>query len=94
MLVAFTQPHFSHYDWRAPDADQKNGYARHAEFYVRMAQNHPSVVFYAMSHNATGYDEDMNPDLIDGLHDPRETWAAEQLQARLAGRGDRPASGS
>ena len=23
-----------------------------------------------MSHNATGYDEDMNPDLIDGIQDP------------------------
>ena len=35
MLVALSQPHFSHYDWDAPDADTKNGYARHAEFYVR-----------------------------------------------------------
>jgi hypothetical protein len=32
MLVGFTQPHFSHYDWQAPDADQNNGYARHASF--------------------------------------------------------------
>jgi hypothetical protein len=72
MLVAFSQPHFSHYDWKAPDADRANGYARHAAFYVRAAQNHPSVVAYSMSHNATGYDEDMNPDRIDGLRDPRE----------------------
>ena len=57
-----TQPHFSHYDWKQPDADRNNGYARTAEFYVRVSQNHPSVVAYAMSHNATGYDEDMNPD--------------------------------
>jgi hypothetical protein len=28
---------------------------------VRAAQNHPSVVMYSMSHNATGYEEDMNP---------------------------------
>ena len=75
VLVALSQPHFSHYDWRSPDADQRNGYALHAESYVRVAQNHPSVVFYAMSHNATGYEEDMNPDLIDGLHDHREAWA-------------------
>ncbi len=71
MLVALSQPHFSHYDWQAADADQSNGYARHAEFYVRAAQNHPSVVAYSMSHNATGYGEDMNPDMIDGLRDPR-----------------------
>ncbi|HLX64897.1 MAG TPA: glycoside hydrolase family 2 TIM barrel-domain containing protein [Planctomycetota bacterium] len=76
MLVSFSQPHFGQYDWKAPDADEKNGYARHAEYYVRAAQNHPSVVFYSMSHNGTGYNEDMNPDLIDGLTDPRpEGWA-------------------
>ncbi|HJZ57370.1 MAG TPA: glycoside hydrolase family 2 TIM barrel-domain containing protein, partial [Gemmataceae bacterium] len=69
MLVALSQPHFAHYDWKAPDADAANGYARHAGFYVRAAQNHPSVVAYSMSHNATGYGEDMNPDLIDGLKD-------------------------
>ncbi len=84
MLVGFTQPHFSHYEWRAPDAAQNNGYRRHAEFYVRAAQNHPAVVMYAMSHNATGYSEDMNPDLIDGVHDRRDTWAMRNLQNALA----------
>jgi len=33
----------------APDAEQTNGYARHAEFYARAAGNHPSVVFYSTS---------------------------------------------
>ena len=37
----FSQPHFSHYDWKAPDADRDNGYARHAEFYVRAAAEPP-----------------------------------------------------
>ncbi|HZJ16722.1 MAG TPA: glycoside hydrolase family 2 TIM barrel-domain containing protein, partial [Chthoniobacteraceae bacterium] len=83
MLVGFTQPHFSHYDWQAPDADQNNGYARHAEFYVRAAQNHPSVVMYSMSHNATGYEEDMNPDMIDGLHDPRDNWSSKNAKLAL-----------
>ncbi|MEA3226081.1 MAG: prepilin-type N-terminal cleavage/methylation domain-containing protein, partial [Planctomycetota bacterium] len=75
MLISFSQPHFAHYDWEMPNADEANGYARHAEFYVRVAQNHPSVVFYSMSHNATGYSEDMNPDMIDGVQNPRDTWA-------------------
>ena len=83
MLVALTQPHFSHYDWKAPDADEQNGYARHAAFYARVAQDHPSVVMYAMSHNATGYEEDMNPDMIDGLHDPRDTWSARNAKLAL-----------
>jgi len=86
MLVSFSQPHFSHYEWKAPDADQANGYARHAEFYVRVAQNHPAVVAYAMNHNATGYAEDMNPDLIDGIHDPRDARA--QVNAKLALRAE------
>jgi beta-galactosidase len=75
MLVALSQPHFSHYEWKSTDADRTNGYAHHAEFYVRAAQNHPSVVAYSMSHNATGYEEDMNPDMIDGLADPRDQWS-------------------
>ncbi len=83
MLVSFSQPHFSHYDWQASDADQSNGYARHAEFYVRAAQNHPSVVMYSMSHNATGYSEDMNPDMIDGIHDARDTWALRNVKRAL-----------
>jgi len=83
MLVSFSQPHFSHYDWKAPDADENNGYARHAEFYVRAAQNHPCVVAYSMSHNATGYSEDMNPDMIDGIHDARDTWALRNVKLAL-----------
>jgi beta-galactosidase len=87
MLVGFSQPHFGHYDWKAEDADKNNGYARHAEFYVRMAQNHPAVVAYSMSHNATGHDEDMNPDFIDGIQDPRGKFSQRQadLAVRAAG---------
>jgi uncharacterized membrane protein len=83
MLVAVSQPHFQHYDWEQPDADQNNGYARHAEFYVRVSQNHPAVVAYAMSHNATGYNEDMNPDMIDGIIDPRGEWERNSVKRPL-----------
>ncbi len=75
MLVSFSQPHFSHYKWTGTNADQTNGYARQAEFYVRAAQNHPAVVMYSMSHNM-GYAQDMNPDMIDGLREGREGAAA------------------
>jgi hypothetical protein len=74
VLVSFSQPHFGQYTWTMPDADTANGYARHAEFYVRVAQNHPSVVCYSTSHNGTGYGEDMNPDMIDGILAPREPY--------------------
>ncbi len=83
MLVSFSQPHFGHYEWKARDADQNNGYARHAEFYVRAAQNHPSVVMYSMSHNATGYDEDMNPDMIDGIKELRGRWSLKNSRLAL-----------
>lgn len=83
MLVSLSQPHFSAYDWKAPDADRTNGYARHAEFYVHVAEQHPSVVAYGMSHNATGYGEDMNPDLIDGIHDVRDQWALNNVKLAL-----------
>ena len=82
MLVSFSQPHFSQYDWKAAGADENNGYARDAAFYVRAAENHPSVVFYSMSHNATGYEQDMDPDLIDGIHDPRPSANNVKLALR------------
>jgi len=92
MLVGFTQPHFSHYDWTAADADEHNGYARHAAFYVQAAGNHPSVVMYVMSHNANGYEEDMNPDMIDGIHEGRDRWGAGNVKLSLRP-SHRPAPG-
>lgn len=83
MLISFSQPHFGHYEWQTSDAAQNNGYAPHAEFYVRVAQNHPSVVMYSMSHNATGYSEDMNPDMIDGMQDVRGTWSLKNSRIAL-----------
>jgi len=83
VLLALSQPHFGHYDWQAPDADQTNGYARHAEFYVHVAGNHPSVVFYSTSHNATGYSQDMDPDMIDGIQNPRQEWGLPSASRAL-----------
>jgi hypothetical protein len=85
MLVALTMPHFSNYDWKADDADKNNGYAQHAAYYAHVAQNHPSVVFYSTSHNATGYDGDMDPNLIDGIHDPRagDSWSSNNAKKAL-----------
>lgn len=83
MLVSLSQPHFGQYDWRAADADQKNGYAHHAKFYTQVAHNHPSVVFYSMNHNACGYTDDMNPDRIDGLSRPDNAWSANNVKKAL-----------
>ena len=43
VLVALSQPHFSVYDWKTPYADQTNGYACHAEFYVRVCGEPPAA---------------------------------------------------
>jgi hypothetical protein len=83
MLVALSQPHFSAYDWRGEDAEKTNGYAEHARFYTWVAGSHPSVVAYATSHNATGYAEDMNPFLMDGKSDPRDSWARNNAARAL-----------
>jgi hypothetical protein len=47
-----------------------------------VAANHPSVVFYSMSHNATGYNEDMNPDMI-GVQASRDQWASNNVKLAL-----------
>ncbi len=83
MLLFFSQPHFGHYEWDAEDAEKSNNYGRHAEFYVRAARNHPAVVAYSMSHNACGYSEDMNPDLMDGSRAPRDKWAARNAERAI-----------
>jgi beta-galactosidase len=83
MLVSFSQPHFGQYDWTTADAETSNSYAQHAEFYVRVAQNHPSVVCYSTSHNSCGYGEDMNPDMIDGIQSPRDPWALKNTSLAL-----------
>ena len=69
VLVSFSMPHVNSYDWKKSDEQAANAYARHAEFYVREAQNHPAVVMYAMNHNLCGYADEHNPDHIDGLRD-------------------------
>ncbi len=80
LLVAFTQPHFGNYDWSAQNAEQTNDYARHAAFFAQVAGSHPSVIAYSTSHNACGYNEDMNPDLIDGVYDKRDNWALNNMR--------------
>ena len=83
MLISLSQPHFGQYNWTAPDADQTNGYARHAKFYAQVAHNHPSVVFYSMNHNACGYTEDMNPDFIDGINRKDSPWGKNNVSKAL-----------
>ena len=68
MLVSFSLPNWIDYDWpwNTKDPEKSNGYPQDVEYYIRSAENHPSVVFWSTSHNVMGYSQDENPDLIDG----------------------------
>ena len=80
MLVAFSQPHFGHYDWDRPTPTRRTATPGTRRSTCRVAQNHPSVVAYSTSHNATGYTEDMNPDMIDGIQARRSEWSARNVK--------------
>jgi hypothetical protein len=90
-LLSFTLPHplrsLKGYDAKrgtSPD------WQRLADYCIRMAENHPSVLAYAMSHNTLGYHGDQNPAKMDGLYQPkppkpdrkRETAAAAEAYVR------------
>ena len=91
MLVSFSQPHFGHYDWKAPDADRTNGYARHAEFYVRAAAE-PSVrrrLLHEPQRHRLRRGHEPGHDRRPAR--PARPVVANNVKLRAAGRGDRPA---
>ncbi len=71
VLNAFTLPHAKDYEWIETE-EQKKRYRALTEWLIRRVQNHPSIVLYAMSHNACGYSGDQNPLKIDGIYKPKE----------------------
>ncbi|MDZ4199916.1 MAG: beta galactosidase jelly roll domain-containing protein [Kiritimatiellia bacterium] len=70
MLVSVSLPHAKDFDWKLHDPDVAARFRELTEWIIRRVQNHPSVIFYGMTHNATGYRGDQNPLKIDGLYDP------------------------
>jgi hypothetical protein len=83
ILFGLTMPEFGNYDWNSPDADATNGYAKLAACWVRVAEDHPSVVFYPTSHNATGYPDENDPDKIEGRPSDRDNWNDPGLKAPM-----------
>jgi hypothetical protein len=63
MLFCFSLPHMNSYDWRERN-EKTNGYERHMEWYIRRAQNHPSVVMYAQNHNLLYVRDVENPERL------------------------------
>jgi beta-galactosidase len=72
MLLGFSLPHVSDYNWEGERPEERNGYERHLEWYVRCARNHPSVVMYSQNHNSTAHADDEDPQrmplVLDCLH--------------------------
>ncbi len=89
MLCAFTLPHIKDFEQRLDKPEQAARYRQQAEWLIQRVQNHPAVVLFAMNHNATGYEGDQNPLLLDGRFDPEALGLSPHLrqarhQARLA----------
>jgi len=81
MLIGVTQPHAGHYNW--DDPEEVRNYERHADFYVRVAQNHPSAVFYVTSHNSTTSPGDLDPDLMGIVEVDRDNWSGRNTERAL-----------
>jgi len=90
ILASFSLPHCKDFNWKLNEPEQQERYRRLTEWLIRRTQNHPSIVVYAMNHNATGYYGDQNPLKIDGKYDPdqidaKSTWSSRnRAQARIA----------
>ena len=75
ILASFSLPHIKDFGELDQPASAKR-YHDFCQWLIRRAENHPSVVLYAMNHNATGYKGDENPLWMDGVYAPDPEWAA------------------
>ena len=75
VLTTFSLPHIKDFNMKLDDPQQKQRYQALCEWLIRRAQNHPSVVMYAMNHNTTGYKGDQNPLWMDGVYSPDAEWS-------------------
>ena len=68
VLASFSLPHGKDYNWQLDTAGQSKRYKKLAQWLIRKIQNNPSIITYAMNHNATGYYGDQNPLKMDGRY--------------------------
>ena len=87
MLFSFSLPHIRDFNMQLDKPEVAARYRALTRWCIRRARNHPSVITWAMSHNATGYCGDMNPLRIDGKYELKSTPQRSfrnRDQARLA----------
>ncbi len=70
VMIAFSMPHGSDFDWLTDDPATLRQYERISRYLVRKVWNHPSVMLYTMNHNQCGYAGDLNPLAMDGIQSP------------------------
>ena len=75
VLATFSLPHIKDFNMKLDTPQQAERYRALCQWLIRRAENHPSVVMYAMNHNATGYKGDENPLWMDGVYSPDPEWA-------------------
>jgi len=90
MLLALSLPHLKDFGYRLDKPEMAERYRAQTAWLIRRVRNHPSVILYAMNHNATGYYGDQNPQKIDGIYEIPEDeksksawWARNRRQARI-----------
>ncbi|MCL1910545.1 MAG: hypothetical protein FWG05_06395, partial [Kiritimatiellaeota bacterium] len=89
MLVAFSLPHIKDFDYRLDKPENAAAYEALTRWLIKRVRNRPSVVLYAMNHNATGYFGDQNPLKIDGVYAPEnfpdsdKSWSARNRRQAL-----------
>jgi beta-galactosidase len=82
VLCSFTLPHGKDFNWKLDTPQQAERFRHLTEWLIRRAQNHPSIVLYAMNHNATGYHGDQNPLKMDGVYSPDDPATKGQPRNR------------
>jgi len=68
VLASFSLPHGKDYGWKLDTPEQQERYTKLTTWLIRQVQNNPSIITYAMNHNATGYYGDQNPMKMDGKY--------------------------
>ncbi|KPK65870.1 MAG: hypothetical protein AMK73_01720 [Planctomycetes bacterium SM23_32] len=82
MLLSFSMPHVSDFGWNLEPEHRRESYERIAGWIVRQVRHHPSVVLYAMNHNATGYQGDQDPEQLHGREAPEGNNRTQALRAQ------------
>ena len=83
VLYAFSLPNTREFKNDLDNPVARENYRRLTREMIRRARNHPSVVFYAMNHNNTGYTQEQNPCRMDGVKPPVPS-SPSHAQARAA----------